>query len=107
VLRMVPLLRDWTRIEAETGGDGETVNRGSPGAGFAHVQGPGLRAVFDLAAPAGAAAVIATGQSGHPLSRHWADQTPAWAAGAADGGQLLPLGPVPAESSGTLRLEPG
>jgi penicillin amidase len=104
---MVPLLQDWTRIEAETGGDGETVNRGSLGAGFAHVQGPGLRAVFDLAVPAGTAAVIATGQSGHPLSRHWADQNAAWAAGAADGGQLLPLGPVPAESGGTLRLEPG
>lgn len=108
LLRFLPVLRDWTRIEAPTGGDGETVNRGGmAGGGFAHVHGPGLRAVFDLSVPEGAAAVIGTGQSGHLLSRYWADQTPIWAGQAPDGALLLPLGPVPGQSGGVLRLEPG
>ncbi|MFC7551870.1 penicillin acylase family protein [Pseudoroseomonas wenyumeiae] len=69
LLRFLPFLGDWTRIEIGTGGDGETVNRGGmAGGGFAHVHGPGLRAVFDLSAPEGAAAVIGTGQSGNPLA---------------------------------------
>jgi penicillin amidase len=41
---------------------------------------------MDLAAPDGAYAVIATGQSGHPFSRHWGDMLPFWSDGA-----LVPL----------------
>jgi penicillin amidase len=108
LLRFLPVLGDWTRIEVPTGGDSDTINRGGmAGGGFAHVHGPGLRAVFDLSVPEGAEAVIGTGQSGHPLSRHWADQTPVWAGHAPDGALLLPLGPVPGQSGGVLRLEPG
>jgi penicillin amidase len=108
LLRFVPLLRDWTRIEVPTGGDGETINRGGMAGGdFTHAHGPGLRAVFDLAAPEGASAVVGTGQSGNPLSRHWADQNLIWADHAPDGALLLPLAPVPAQSGGVLRLEPG
>jgi penicillin amidase len=108
LLRFVPFLGDWTRIEVPTGGDDQTVNRGGmAGSSFAHVHGPGLRAVFDLAQAGGAFAVIGTGQSGHPLSRHWADQTAIWAGRAPDGASLLPLGQVPSQSGGVLRLEPG
>jgi penicillin amidase len=108
LLRFLPLLRDWTSIEAPTGGDGETVNRGGmAGGSFTHTHGPGLRAVFDLSVPEGAAAVIGTGQSGHPLSGHWADQTPVWSGHGPDGSLLLPLAPVPGQSGGVLRLEPG
>lgn len=81
VLRFVPGLGGLSRIEAMTPGDGETVNRGGIGAGFAHVHGAGLRFVADLSTPDGAWASIATGQSGHPLSRHWSDRTAGWVAG--------------------------
>jgi penicillin amidase len=108
LLRFIPVLRDWTRISAPRGGDGQTVDRGyNTSRDFANVQGPGLRAVFDLASPDGVFAVIGTGQSGNPLSAQWSDQTPIWAGRAPDGSLLLPLGPVPDRSSGILRLEPG
>ncbi len=87
LLRFVPLLGTAARIEAITPGDGETVNRGGLGANFAHVHGAGLRFVADLSTPDGAWASIATGQSGHPLSRHWRDRTRDWAAG-----RVAPIG---------------
>jgi len=104
LLRFLPVLGDWSQITVPTSGDGETVNRGGLGAGFAHVHGPGLRAVFDLSSPDGVWAVIGTGQSGNPLSRHWDDQTPLWAGRAPGGALLVPLGPAPA--AGALILEP-
>ncbi|MCK8783876.1 penicillin acylase family protein [Roseomonas sp. NAR14] len=92
VLRFVPLLGRWTSLSAVTGGDGETVNRGAmtglPPAPFRHVHGAGLRAVFDLARPDAALLVIATGQSGHPLSPHWGDLLARW----RDGAMLTPGG---------------
>jgi penicillin G amidase len=111
LLRFVPLLGTLTRLEVATGGDGETVSRGGmrgggAGAGpgrFAHVHGAGLRLVADLADPDRTLAVIATGQSGHPLSRHWGDLLPAW----RDGGTVA-LGRAPAAGAvtGRLRLLP-
>jgi penicillin amidase len=107
LLRFMPVLRGWTSISVPTGGDGETVNRGGMAAGgFAHVHGPGLRAVLDLATGDGVFAVIGTGQSGHPLSRQWSDQTPVWAGRAPDGAALLTIGSVPDRSGGVLILEP-
>jgi len=105
LLRFIPVLRDWTRISAPRAGDGETVDRATAGRNFDNIQGPGLRAVFDLGAPEGAFAIIGTGQSGNPLSGHWSDQTPIWAGRGPDGAPLLPLGAVPARSGGVLRLE--
>ncbi|MHB0707007.1 penicillin acylase family protein [Roseomonas mucosa] len=81
LLRYVPLLSRLTRISVPTPGDDQTVNRGGYRADFAHVHGAGLRLVADLASPDGLLAVIATGQSGNPLSRHWSDLNAAWAAG--------------------------
>jgi penicillin amidase len=107
LLRLLPVLGEWTRIGGPTGGDDQTISRGGmASSGFAHVQGAGLRAVFDLGTPDGAAAVIGTGQSGHPLARHWSDQNPIWAGQTPDGALLLPLAPVPGQSGGRLRLEP-
>ena len=86
ILRFVPVLGAWTRLEAPTGGDEETVSRGGMrGAGPAswrHVHGAGLRLAADLSDPDRTFAVIATGQSAHPLSRHWGDLLPAWRDGA-------------------------
>jgi penicillin amidase len=84
LLRFVPVIGPLVRLEAATPGDGETLNRGGlRGGDFAHVHGAGFRGVFDLAAPDGALAVIAGGQSGHPLSRHWGDLLPLWVRGEA------------------------
>jgi len=56
--------------------------------------------VMDLAAPDGAYAVIATGQSGHPFSRHWGDMLPFWRDGA-----LVPLAAA-REVTGQIALKP-
>jgi penicillin amidase len=101
ILRFIPYLRDWLGLRAAPGGDGETVARAAfRGSGFAAVHGAGFRGVMDLAQPDGAFAVIATGQSGHPFSRHWGDMLPLWRDGA-----LLPLA-APREVTGRIRLNP-
>jgi penicillin amidase len=101
ILRFIPFLRDWLGLRAAPGGDGETVARAAfRGSGFAAVHGAGFRGVMDLAQPDGAFAVIATGQSGHPFSRHWGDMLPLWRDGA-----LLPLA-APREVTGRIRLNP-
>lgn len=105
VLRHVPVLDGLTRIATPSAGDGETVSR----AGlrdelegrFGNVHGAGFRGVFDLSDPAGAWVVIATGQSGHPMSPHWSDLTDTWRDGA-----LLRLGPITGEPAGRIRLLP-
>jgi penicillin amidase len=105
LLRFVPGLGALTRIATPTGGDGETVGRAGLRAGpdgrFDNVHGAGLRGVFDLADPDGAFAVVATGQSGHPMSPHWADQLPAWRAG-----RLLRLAAPQGAPGGRIRLAP-
>ncbi|KAA2214959.1 penicillin acylase family protein [Teichococcus oryzae] len=112
MLRFLPVLGDLTALAVPTVGDDQTVSRGGmrgSGDQFTHVQGAGLRAVFDLSTPEGAWAVIATGQSGHPLSRHWGDQLRRWAGAApegAAGNALLPLGSVPADRGHRLVLSP-
>lgn len=103
LLRFVPGIGALTRIATPSAGDGETVNRAGlrPEAGgiFANVHGAGFRGVFDLSDPAGAFAIIATGQSGHPMSAHWSDQLARWRDGA-----LLRLGPGAA--GGRITLAP-
>ncbi|MBP0463150.1 penicillin acylase family protein [Roseomonas sp. PWR1] len=105
VLRFVPGLGALTRIAVPSGGDGETVNRAGlrpeRDGVFGNVHGAGFRGVFDLADPDGAHLVIATGQSGHPMSRHWADLLPFWRDGA-----LLRIGALAGAPSGRLRLVP-
>lgn len=108
VLRFVPVIGDLLRLEAVTGGDGETINRGGyrgegpPGsARFAHVHGPGLRLVADLADPDATLAMIATGQSGHPLSRHWGDLLEPWRRG-----ETVRLGRLPETTAGRILLVP-
>lgn len=81
LLRFIPALAALTRLETQAAGDGETLLRAGfrpDQADFRAIHGAGLRAVFDLSDPADTLAVIATGQSGHPMSRHWGDLLPAW-----------------------------
>lgn len=102
VLSHVPLLGRFTELSIDTDGDDFTVNRGtySPGS-FRHLHGAGLRVVYDLDNLNNSRFVIATGQSGNPLSRHYDDQLPAW---RDNMGRLLGRRP---DSAAVLRLEPG
>ena len=106
VLRALPVLGPLVRLEAATGGDGETVRRGGLRGGsgpqrFANVHGAGLRLVADLADPDRTLAVIATGQSGNPLSRHWGDLLAAW-----HDGRTVTLTRAPDSVAGQIRLTP-
>ncbi len=89
VLTRVPLLNHLADISIPTDGGNYTVNRGatrpnnerSP---FAHIHGPGYRAIYDLNDIANSRFMIATGQSGNFLSEHYADLVSRW----RDGGYL-------------------
>ena len=106
LFRNVPVLGRLFRLQAATGGDGQTVNRGGMRggnrlAGFQHVHGAGLRLVADLGDTETTLAIIATGQSGNPLSRHWGDLLRPWR-----DGETLRLTRDAAEVSGRLTLAP-
>jgi penicillin amidase len=105
LLRVLPVLRDLTQLEAPTPGDGETISRGTfRGAGptpYAHIQGAGLRAVFDLSDPDGVLAIVATGQSGHPLSDLYGNMLQRWR-----DGDVVRLGRVPDREAGRIGLTP-
>ncbi len=66
------------------GGD-NTLQRGrTAGAGpapFRNVHGAGYRGVYDFADPDSSVFIISTGQSGHPLSRHYDDLGELWRRG--------------------------
>ena len=87
LLARIPLIGDRLSVDVPTSGDYFTVNRGaSYGARdaerpFAHNHGAGYRAVYDLSDLDASLFMIAPGQSGHPLSPHWADLAPIWATG--------------------------
>ncbi len=72
-------------IRQSTSGGDNTLQRGrtsgrdpSP---FQNVHGAGYRGVYDFADPDSSVYVIATGQSGHPLSRHYDDLGELWRRG--------------------------
>lgn len=102
VLGRVPVLGWFTEASIATDGDDFTVNRGTylPGT-FQHVHGAGLRVVYDLDNLANSRFVIATGQSGNPLSRHYDDQLEAWRDNRG-----VTLGRHN-DAAAVLRLEPG
>ncbi|RAI59133.1 penicillin acylase family protein [Roseicella frigidaeris] len=105
VLRGLPLLGPLTTLSAAVGGDEWTIARGGlRGRGpdpFADIHGAGLRLVADLADPDRTLAIIATGQSGHPLSAHWGDLLPLW----RDGG-MVALGRLAGRPRGRITLNP-
>ncbi|NHX27727.1 penicillin acylase family protein, partial [Escherichia coli] len=85
VLGEVPVLRWFVNIRQSTSGGDFTLMRGvSAGTGpqpFANVHGAGYRGVYDFADPDSSVFVISTGQSGHPLSRHYDDLGELWRRG--------------------------
>ncbi|MCL4187265.1 MAG: penicillin acylase family protein [Rhodobacteraceae bacterium] len=109
VLGEVAVLRHFVNIRQSTSGDDHTLNRGlSAGSGnepFRNVHGPGYRGVYDFGDPDSSVFVIATGQSGHFLSRHYDDLGERWRRG-----EYIPMSLDPdlarAAAVGITRLEP-
>lgn len=68
-----------------TSGDGSSLARapvmGEGADPWAAIGGAGYRGVYDLADPDSSVFIIATGQSGHPLSRHYDDLAERWRRG--------------------------
>ncbi len=85
VLGQVPVLRHLVNIRQSTSGDDDTLMRGRTSGKdpdpFTSVQGAGYRGVYDFADPDSSVFVISTGQSGHPLSRHYDDLGELWRRG--------------------------
>jgi penicillin G amidase len=91
VLSRIPVLRDWFGVSISTPGAYDTVNRGpsvirDEARPFEQVFGAGLRVITDLASPQDSRMIITPGQSGNPLSRHFADLVRRW----RDFGWLFP-----------------
>ena len=81
-LGRIPVLRHLVNIRQSTSGGDDTLLRGMmPGAGaepYLSLHASGLRAVYDFADPDSSVFVIATGESGHLLSRHYDDLAALW-----------------------------
>ncbi|MDP6352342.1 MAG: penicillin acylase family protein [Alphaproteobacteria bacterium] len=83
ILTRVPILRYFADLEIESDGGDHTVNRGTtprarPDSGFRHLDGSGFRAIYDLSDLDGSLFIIAPGQSGNFLSRHYEDLLRRW-----------------------------
>ena len=83
VLTYVPVVAGFADLSIESDGGDYTVNRGmTAGQGHAipqiHSDGAGYRAIYDLADLANSRFMIATGQSGNFLSRHYKDFLTRW-----------------------------
>ena len=96
-------------IRQSTSGGDHTLLRGmTRGNGpnpFLNVQGAGYRGVYDFADPDSSVFITSTGQSGHPLSRHYDDLGELWRRG-----EYIPMTLDPqlarAGAVGITRLEP-
>lgn len=84
-LGRMPVLNWAVSLVQSTSGDGFSIARapilGAEENPWAAVAGAGYRGVYDLADPDSSVFVIATGQSGHPLSRHYDDLAERWRRG--------------------------
>ncbi len=109
VLGTAPILRLIVNIRQSTSGSDTTLMRGRMSGEepqpFLNVHGAGYRGVYDFADPDSSVFIIATGQSGHPLSRHYDDLGVLWRRG-----EYIPMSLDPdlprAAAVGVTRLEP-
>lgn len=109
VLGRVPFLKWFTNIRQSTsGGDFTLMRGGTMGKGptpYANVHGASYRGVYDFADPDSSVFIIDTGQSGHPLSRHYDDLAELWRRG-----EYIPMSLDPAlargAAAGITRLTP-
>ena len=109
VLGDVPFLRYFVNIRQSTSGGSDTLMRGvTRGTGdepYQNVHSAGFRGVYDFADPDSSVFITATGQSGHPLSRHYDDLGELWRRG-----EYIPMSLDPdlarAAAAGVMRLSP-
>ena len=83
VFSRIPVLRDWLKTAIPTSGAYDTLNRGpstirDDAIPFEQRYGAGLRMITDLASLQDARMIVTPGQSGHPLSSHYADLLQRW-----------------------------
>ena len=85
VLGEMPLVKWIVNIRQSTSGGDNTLmmgkTRGTGPDPFLNVEGAGYRGVYDFADPDSSVFIIATGQSGHPLSHHYDDLGVLWRRG--------------------------
>jgi penicillin amidase len=85
VLGDVPVLKWLVNIRQSTSGGDQTLQRGLTSGAmprpFDNVHGAGYRGVYDFADPDSSVFIMSTGQSGHPLSRHYDDLGVLWRRG--------------------------
>lgn len=111
VLDNIPGFRNLFGVAFPSDGGFYSVNRGGSlgGPGEKHPllrkSGAGFRGIYDLADPTRSRFIIATGQSGHPLSPFYADQLPLYKAGRSIRLDLSE-DELKAEASGTLIFRP-
>ncbi|MCB2110546.1 MAG: penicillin acylase family protein [Defluviimonas sp.] len=109
LLGKTPLLKWIVNIRQSTSGGDYTLARGlTAGTGpdpYLNVNGAGYRGVYDFADPDSSVFIISTGQSGHPLSRHYDDMSELWRRG-----EYVPMSLDPdlarAAATGITELEP-
>jgi penicillin amidase len=98
----------WDVGPLHPGGSNHTVNNSmifDAHPPYASDYGPSLRHVVDLAdVNAAGGFILATGQSGHPVSRHYRDQAERWVRGEL---WVLPLDPARVRARDTLVLRRG
>ncbi|MBP1804311.1 penicillin acylase family protein [Rubellimicrobium aerolatum] len=85
VLGGTPLLSWFVNLRQSTSGDDHTLNRARTlGTGpnpYLNVHAAVYRGVYDFADPDSSVFIVSTGQSGHPLSRHYDDLGELWRRG--------------------------
>ena len=109
VLGDVPFLKYFVNIRQSTSGGDDTLMRGvTRGTGpepYQNVHSAGYRGVYDFADPDSSVFITATGQSGHPLSRHYDDLGELWRRG-----EYIPMSLDPelahAAAAGVMVLTP-
>jgi len=103
-----PILRDMFGLTAEQSGGRYTVNVAgnnlSPDTPHTSSFGASYRGIFDLADLNKSRFVQPTGQSGHPLSRHYGDMFDTWQ--SVDSFEIPTTTPVPENAIGVLTLLP-
>jgi penicillin amidase len=109
VLGEVPFVKYFVNIRQSTSGGDDTLMRGvTRGTGdepYQNVHSAGYRGVYDFADPDSSVFITATGQSGHPLSRHYDDLGELWRRG-----EYIPMSLDPelarAAAAGVMVLSP-